>query len=147
MAPQSVILTSLRRSIVAVLVPLGIGGGCQRGAMPDAPTSISPLEEHASTVIVTGTLRTSLGAAVAGAPIRVESLPFGCSLPVTAWQVTFTGSDGTFSSHAYGPNNVNMVGCIVARDTLLPSSPSAKVDSLRFKLSPPFDTVRLTLTR
>lgn len=106
-----------------------------------------PLEEHASSIIVVGGLSSALGMSIAGAPIRVESRPVGCSLPVDSWQVAVTRADGSFSVEAVGRLNTTSTGCIVARDTLSSTSPELRADSVKFKLSAPFDTVKLQLVR
>lgn len=119
---------------------------CQRQTGP-ADSGSPPLEEHASAIIVVGSLRSALGMAIAGAPIRVESRPVGCSLPVDSWQVAVTRADGSFSVEAVGRLNTTSTGCIVARDTLSSTSPELRADSVKFKLSAPFDTVKFQLVR
>ena len=61
--------------------------------------------------------------------------------------MTLTGTDGSFAVLANGPININTVGCIVSRDTLSPLSPELKLDSVRFKLTQPYDTVHAALIR
>lgn len=119
---------------------------CQRQTGP-SDSGDPPLEEHASSVLVVGSLRSTLGTAIVGAPVRVESRPAGCSLPVDSWQVVLTGADGSFAVQAYGRLNSPSTGCIVTRDTLSSTSPELKSDSVKFKLSPPYDTVKVQMVR
>lgn len=130
----------------AILMGCVLLAACQRQTGP-ADSGDPPLEEHASSILVVGSLRSALGTPIAGAPIRVESRPVGCGLPVDSWQLAVTGADGSFAVQAYGRLNAPSTGCIVGRDTLSSSSQELRSDSVRFKLSAPFDTVKLQLIR
>ena len=135
-----------QRASSMLLVGCFFFAACQRQTGP-ADSGDPPLEEHASSVLVVGSVRSALGTAIVGAPIRVESRPVGCSLPVDSWQVKVTGADGSFAVQAYGRLNTPSTGCIVVRDSLSASSSAMLVDSVRFKLSAPYDTVKLQLVR
>lgn len=139
-------LNTHQRATTTLLIGCCFVAACQRPNGPKNSTA-TPLEERASSIIVMGSLRSKLGTAIAGAPIRVESRPIGCSLPADSWQVAVTATDGSFSMQAYGRINAPGTGCIVARDTLSPTSPELQSDSVKFKLSAPYDTVKLHMVR
>ena len=148
MANVSVSSLGVHQVASSVLLVVGlVFSACKRQTAPDADAVSPPLEEHASSVLVVGSLRSALGMAIAGAPIRVESRPVGCSLPVDSWKATVTAADGSFAVQVYGRLNTPSTGCIVARDSLSSSSQMFLADTVRFKLSPPYDTVKVQLIR